>query len=237
MNFFILLFISLLFFTSNINISLAQISSKKPTLIYVFDPLCGWCYGFSPVISKIAASYKDVLSIETVCGGMITEDQIGPIKQKAPFLKKATALVTQHTGAEFSRYFIDTVMLDSSRIMTSVQPSIAIMICKEMKSESLLSFIEELHKYIYIKGIDMAKDESYLELAKQFLIPEKAFLLKMKNKKYKEATIKEFKRAEQLGIQSFPALILSKDRKYKIIANGYKSFQDIELSLQLHMKE
>lgn len=237
MNFFILLFISLLFFTSNLNISFAQKSNKKPTLIYVFDPLCGWCYGFSPVISKIAATYKDVLSIETVCGGMITDDQIGPIKQKAPFLKKATALVTQHTGAEFSRYFIDTVMLDSSRIMTSVQPSIAIIICKEMKPESLLSFIEELHKYIYIKGIDMAKDESYLELAKQFLIPEKEFLLKMKNKKYKEAAIKEFKRAEQLGIQSFPALLLSKDGKYTIIANGYKSFQDIDLSLQLHMKE
>ena len=237
MNFFILLFISLLFFTSNINISLAQNSSKKPTLIYVFDPLCGWCYGFSPVISKIASTYKDVLSIETVCGGMITDDQIGPIKQKAPFLKKATALVTQHTGAEFSRYFIDTVMLDSSRIMTSVQPSIAIMICKEMKPESLLSFIEELHKYIYIIGIDMAKEESYLPLAKQFGMPEKEFLLKMKNKKYKESAIKEFRQAEQLGIQSFPALLLYKDGKNTIIANGYKSIKEIDLSLQLEISK
>jgi putative protein-disulfide isomerase len=237
MNLFILSFISLLFFTSNITISLAQISSKKPTLIYVFDPLCGWCYGFSPVISKIASTYKDVLSIETVCGGMITDDQIGPIKQKAPFLKKATALVTQHTGAEFSRYFIDSVMLDSSRIMTSVQPSIAIMICKEMKPESLLSFIEELHKYIYIIGIDMTKEESYLPIAKQFGMPEKEFLLKMKNKKYKESAIKEFRQAEQLGIQSFPALLLNKDGKNTIIANGYKSFQEIDLSLQLEISK
>lgn len=237
MNLFILSFISLLFFTSNITISLAQNSSKKPTLIYVFDPLCGWCYGFSPVISKIASTYKDVLSIETVCGGMITDDQIGPIKQKAPFLKKATALVTQHTGAEFSRYFIDTVMLDSSRIMTSVQPSIAIMICKEMKPESLLSFIEELHKYIYIIGIDMTKEESYLPIAKQFGMPEKEFLLKMINKKYKESAIKEFRQAEQLGIQSFPALLLHKDGKNTIIANGYKSFQEIDLSLQLEISK
>jgi putative protein-disulfide isomerase len=237
MNLFILSFISLLFFTSNITISLAQNSSKKPTLIYVFDPLCGWCYGISPVISKIASTYKDVLSIETVCGGMITDDQIGSIKQKAPFLKKATALVTQHTGAEFSRYFIDTVMLDSSRIMTSVQPSIAIMICKEMKPEYLLSFIEELHKYIYIIGIDMTKEESYLPIAKQFGMPEKEFLLKMKNKKYKESAIKEFRQAEQLGIQSFPALLLQKDGKNTIIANGYKSFQEIDLSLQLEISK
>jgi len=237
MNFFILLFISLLFYTYNTNISLAQNPSKKPMLIYVFDPLCGWCYGFSPVISKIASTYKDIFSIETVCGGMITGDQIGLIKQKAPFLKKAIALVTQHTGAEFSRYFIDTVLLDSSRIMTSVQSSIAIMICKEMKPKSLFSFIEELHKYIYITGIDMAKEEAYLELAKQFNIPEEEFLLKMKDIKYKEVAIKEFNKAEQLGIQSFPALLLSKNGKYKIISNGYKSFQEIELSLQLEMKE
>jgi putative protein-disulfide isomerase len=83
----------------------------------------------------------------------------------------------------------------------------------------------------------MTKEESYLPIAKQFGMPEKEFLLKMKNKKYKESAIKEFRQAEQLGIQSFPALLLNKDGKNTIIANGYKSFQEIDLSLQLEISK
>ena len=58
----------------------------------------------------------------------------------------------------------------------------------------------------------------------------------MKNIKYKNAAIKEFNKAEQLGITSFPALLLSNKGKVTVISNGYKSFQEIELSLQLEMK-
>ena len=27
--------------------------NKKGTLLYVFDPLCGWCFGFTPVMENL----------------------------------------------------------------------------------------------------------------------------------------------------------------------------------------
>ena len=38
----------------------------KPTLFYCYDAYCGWCYGFSPVIKQIAATYKTQLNIEVI---------------------------------------------------------------------------------------------------------------------------------------------------------------------------
>ena len=47
----------------------------KPLLIYCYDAYCGWCYGFSPVISAIADAYKDKLEVEVLSGGMILPEK------------------------------------------------------------------------------------------------------------------------------------------------------------------
>ena len=33
-----------------------------PTIVYVYDALCGWCYGFAPVIERLHEKYGDRLT-------------------------------------------------------------------------------------------------------------------------------------------------------------------------------
>ncbi len=54
-------------------------NTKKVKLIYVYDALCGWCYGFSPVMMQLHSKYKDSIDFQVVSGGMITGNRIGPI--------------------------------------------------------------------------------------------------------------------------------------------------------------
>ena len=37
-----------------------------PHLIYFSDPMCSWCYGFSPVIEKIRGAYGNALPIRSI---------------------------------------------------------------------------------------------------------------------------------------------------------------------------
>ncbi|MEI9933445.1 MAG: thioredoxin domain-containing protein [Ferruginibacter sp.] len=48
----------------------------KPILIYCYDAYCGWCYGFSPVIKKIAQQYQKELDIEVLSGGMLIGEAV-----------------------------------------------------------------------------------------------------------------------------------------------------------------
>jgi len=41
-----------------------------PHLIYFADPMCSWCYGFSPVIDDIRRAYGNALPIRVVMGGL-----------------------------------------------------------------------------------------------------------------------------------------------------------------------
>ena len=39
-------------------------------ILYFADPMCSWCWGFSPVIHQIAKTYSDDVSIQIHVGGL-----------------------------------------------------------------------------------------------------------------------------------------------------------------------
>jgi len=49
-------------------------SNNKPTLWYFADPMCSWCWGFSPVITEIKVNYANKINIALVMGGLQTEE-------------------------------------------------------------------------------------------------------------------------------------------------------------------
>ena len=38
-------------------------------LIYIADPMCSWCYGFGPELSKLLARHPDA-TVDVVMGGL-----------------------------------------------------------------------------------------------------------------------------------------------------------------------
>ena len=61
----------------------------KPTIFYCYDAYCGWCYGFSPVIKRLAENYSDRVEFEVLSGGMIVPEQPVPISATAHYIDKA----------------------------------------------------------------------------------------------------------------------------------------------------
>jgi putative protein-disulfide isomerase len=43
---------------------------SAPLLWYFADPMCSWCWGFSPVIETLRDAYRDRMKIALVLGGL-----------------------------------------------------------------------------------------------------------------------------------------------------------------------
>jgi putative protein-disulfide isomerase len=43
---------------------------SETRLVYFADPMCSWCYGFSPVITALAERFEDRLPLHMVMGGL-----------------------------------------------------------------------------------------------------------------------------------------------------------------------
>ena len=78
----------------------------NPTLIYCYDAYCGWCYGFSTVMKRIAEEYADKFHIEVLSGGMILPEHERPISSMAPYIQKAHKTVEEYTGIRFGQDYL-----------------------------------------------------------------------------------------------------------------------------------
>ena len=57
---------------------------NERTLWYVADPMCSWCWGFSPVIEAIQREYGGRLEVEVLLGGLRpgTKDPMPPAQRE-----------------------------------------------------------------------------------------------------------------------------------------------------------
>ena len=71
-----------------------------PTLYYVADPMCSWCWGFTPTIAALQAD--DRCALRYVMGGLARDsDEPMPAAMRA-YVQDAWREVAQRTGASFN---------------------------------------------------------------------------------------------------------------------------------------
>jgi len=200
-------------------------------IIYVYDALCGWCYGFSPVMDQFQEKYKDSLSFEVISGGMITGSRIGPIGKVAPYISWAYKDVENATGVKFGTEFLNKTLKKGEAIFTSIPPAIALSVFKTLDQKNSIHFASELQKAIYFNGIEPENFDGYGRIAKKFGIDADAFILKMKDSLYYKYAEEDFKKSADLDVSGFPSVFVEINGNYHKIASGYVTFKVLENNL------
>lgn len=77
----------------------------KPSLIYAYDPLCGWCFGFHPIVEKLKNRFETNLNLKVVPGGLATGKNAQKIKEGHPYILSSLRQVEEITGVGFGENF------------------------------------------------------------------------------------------------------------------------------------
>jgi len=203
----------------------------NPILIYCYDAYCGWCYGFSPVMKKIAADYSGILDIEVLSGGMMIADRKMPIEKIGPYIQSAYKRVEELTGIQFGEDFLwHTANPDKSDwVMNSEKPAIALCIFKEYFPEQQLDFASDLQYALNYEGRDLDDDEAYRHLLEEYHLPVEEFYTKLKAEAYKEKAYYEFALCKQLSVDSFPQVLIQlNETKFYLLAKGFTAYGDLK---------
>ncbi|HKK75016.1 MAG TPA: DsbA family protein [Saprospiraceae bacterium] len=199
-------------------------------LVYFYDALCGWCYGFSPVIKDFVAAHGDEFEVEVFSGGMITGERVGPIGEVAGYIKDAYQQVEKASGVAFGEAFLDSILEEGTATFTSIPPAVAMAVFKTIQPEKAVDFATRLQSAIYYDGIKPADIYSYPPLAEEFGIDASSFLEKMKDTVFMEAAFREFAFAERMKITGFPTLILHDGTRAILVARGFLPKEKLEES-------
>lgn len=203
----------------------------KPLLIYCYDAYCGWCYGFSPVINRIANEFSGTLTMEVLSGGMILPEKPVHIKVTAAYILKAYKNVEELSGVKFGKDYLWHIMNpeESDWYPNSEKPAIALSIFKEYYPDRAIEIATELQKALHFEGRDLTDDEAYRHLIERYSIQPEIFYEKLASEEYKESAYYEFSLVKQLQVNGFPCVFIQTgELKFHMVAKGYTPFHELE---------
>lgn len=212
----------------------------QPVVYYCYDAYCGWCYGFSPVIKKIATAFKDKLSFEVLSGGMIPKENARPISAIAGYISEAYHRVEETTGIKFGEDYLWHIFNPdkSDWYQHSEKSATALCIVKEIQPDQQVAFAADLQYALHYEGRDLTDDEAYRHLLEKYVIPEEEFYTKLNSEEYKEKAHYEFALCKQLQATSFPQVLLQvADQKFYLLAKGYTDYETLKERIQTVLAE
>jgi putative protein-disulfide isomerase len=203
----------------------------KPTLIYIYDAYCGWCYGFSQVIRKITTEYAGMFNAEILSGGMIRPDKPTHIGIMAPMIAGEYKNVEKKTGVTFGSDFLWHIFNpeDSDWYPDSLKPAVALCILKDHCPERMFEIAADLQYALNYEGRDLTDDEAYRHLLPKYGISEEAFYKELHSPLYEKAALEEFNLVKKLQISGFPAVLLqTADNRIHMITLGYTDYETMQ---------
>lgn len=211
-----------------------------PTIYYCYDAYCGWCYGFSPVMKKIAEEYKEKFAFEVLSGGMIPSDNPRPIAATAKYIASAYQRVEELAGVKFGKDYLWHISNpdQSDWFPHSEKAAIALCIFKEIYPEQQIVFASDLQYALHYEGRDLTDDEAYRHLLEKYEINADDFYTKLNSEEYKEKAYYEFSLCRQLQVTAFPAVLIQvADTKFYLLAKGYATYEDVKARIENILKE
>ena len=143
------------------------------TLHYIYDPLCGWCYGSAPLVK--AAREIGGLQVVLHGGGMMA----GSARQLASeslreFIMPHVARITGMTGQPFAEAYTNGLLRDRTALLDSEPPTAAILAVEAAagRGADMLVHMQKAH---YVEGRGLSDRAALAGLAEDIGIERAVF--------------------------------------------------------------
>jgi putative protein-disulfide isomerase len=214
-----------------------QPTQAETQLLYIFDPLCGWCYGMSPVVKQLAEEYAEQIPLTVLSGGMVTGSDVGPISQNWDYVSQALQQVERVTDVKFSDAF-KRLGEEGSYINDSEPPSRALMAFKQLDPLAReIQFAHDIQQAHFGEGQDLNAVETYQKLVNRYGLDAAEFRRWFENDATSQATQHEFEVVKRLGVQGFPTLIFAHGQQGYVLARGYQPYESLKAGLDQLLQE
>jgi putative protein-disulfide isomerase len=190
-----------------------------PHLIYFSDPMCSWCYGFSPVVDDIRRSFGRALPIRVVMGGLrpgtetpMTEEAKLEIADHWTHVHEATGLPFDGSGMSAAGFVYDT------------DPAArAVVVARRDGEEMAAAFLARTQRAFYAEGRDVTTEAVLSDIAEELGIDRAGFLEAWCSEEAKKETWRDYAISQRAGVTGFPTLVAGPNAEgvYGVVTRGF----------------
>ena len=190
---------------------------SKSTLHYIYDPMCGWCYGAAPLIEAAREMIGAPGVIEAHAGGMMMGAQRRAITPELRrYVNEADQRIAHLSGQPFGTGYKDGLLNDTGAVLDSEPPITAILAAEQVSSQGL-ALLARIQKAHYVEGRRVAERQVLADLAAGIGIDRAAFkdaCGELAGAPTREHVIGTRTLMNQLGASGFPSLAIEHDGNF-----------------------
>lgn len=187
--------------------------TQTVTLHYLFDPLCGWCYGASTTIGTLA-KHPDI-ELQPQATGLFVGSGARPMKSFAAQAWANDQRIAALSGRQFSEAYRDKVLGAEDALLDSTVATLAFTAVADTAPERVIEVLSAIQTARYVDGKDVTSSvvvanllESHglADASVRVLTPDTALAEQMRDRTAKARDL-----METYNMQGVPSLIAEVD--------------------------
>lgn len=194
------------------------LTGQSPTTVhYLFDPLCGWCYGAAPVLERLNA--MDEFVVVPSPTGLFADDNARPMDQGfAQYAWSNDQRIAQVTGQQFSERYQEKVLTDYERLFDSGPASRALTAVFMTQPAEEASALKAIQRARYVDGLDITDEAIIAHILASLSLAQAASLFLSGDEALRAAYQSRINRGRSMmmDLRSNGVPALAVDRKGKV---------------------
>ena len=200
---------------------------NPPILWYFADPMCSWCWGFSPVIETLRVDYRARMKIALVLGGLRHETAPMTTAQREDILHHWRA-VQARTGQPFR--FDDAL---PPGFLYDTEPACrAVVTVGGIDTGQIFALFKAIQTAFYAGGRDVTQPGVLAELAAGLGVDGETFVRDFASDAARARTQAHFRQARQAGVRGFPTLIVQRDTQLHPVCTGCQPLDTVRAAIE-----
>lgn len=189
-------------------------------VIFVGDPMCSWCYGFGPELSKLRTELKGV-PFSMLMGGLRDGEIFDEAKLKNHL--GYWRAVHEATGLPFNERAIS-----QKNFNYTTEPACrAVITARTLDRSKEYPAYSALQKAFYAEGRDITRASVIAEVMKSVGFDIMAFLKMFQSEAMQKAAAAEKQKARTYGVSTFPTIIVIDKQGHLSQIRGYIKFEEL----------
>lgn len=196
--------------------------NSNKELIYVGDPMCSWCYGFSEIKKQLVLQCKGRAEVRYIAGGLHTDWTNYWDQEYRDFLRDHWIEIGNRSGQPFK---LD-ILSRKEFVYNTGNSCRAVITTRQLEGDLVsLDFFSTLQKAFYAENLDITDEQLLIDLAVDFGLSAKDFTQVFTDEETKVKTLQDYERAHSIGVTGFPTVVLREGEEYGALTVGYREYE------------
>lgn len=201
-------------------------------LVYVVDPMCSWCYGFAPQLTRLVET-AGVDGVELVMGGLRAGNREPMDPARRATLRGYWTRVHAMSGQPFTD---DDAMARPGFVYDTEPACRAVVTARTLAPARARDYMNAVSSAFYRDGRDTTHGDVLAAIAAENGFDRAEFAAQFDSPPIKLETQQDFRQVQAWGIGGFPTLLAVVGDQLHLVSSGYTDADQLKLRLDRVME-